>query len=146
MFSESIGDKGLVYATEINKSALSYVEKMCERRANIRPVVSALDNANLPADCADVVFMCSMYHAVYITSIEFVKDRFINSIKKALRPGGKLIIVDNDITPPDIPAYFGSAIDPRFTITQLSKYGFKLKECKRFVPQRYVLVFEREED
>jgi predicted methyltransferase len=142
-FAKAVGAQGAVYSTEINRDALSYVEEMRERFSlPITPVVSRLNDACLPEGGVDTVFMCSMYHAVYIASIEFVKDAFIASVKKALRPGGRLVVVDNEIELPGVAPYYGSAIDRRLAIAQLERYGFALADERQFVPQRYVLVFK----
>jgi hypothetical protein len=85
-----------------------------------------------------------MYHAVYIASIESVKDQFISSLKKAMKKDGRLVIVDNAITPPDVVAYFGSGIAKELAISQLKHYGFRLEECRQFIPQRYILIFRQE--
>lgn len=141
-FGRAVGNDGIVYATEINKEALSYVEEFpTVFGLNVKTIVNRLDSVNLPEDSVDTVFMCSMYHAVYIASIEFVKDRFIESIKKALRKDGRLIIVDNDIKRPGVVPYYGSAIEPELIISQLRHYGFKLNDRNQFVPTRYVLIF-----
>ena len=143
-FANLVGESGKVFATELNKSALSYVETMRDRyNLNIEPVISTLDDVNLPPDRFDKIFMCSMYHAVYVASIEFVKDAYIDSLKKALKDGGKLIVVDNDIKRDGVPEYYGSAIDRRLIISQLTYYGFKLLDEKQFIPQRYVLIFQK---
>ncbi len=142
-FVKSSGD-GKVFATEINKDALYYVEQMKEKyKLNIFPIISSLDSVNLPKSSVDTIFMCSMYHAVYIASIEYVKDRFIESIKRSLRDNGRLIIVDNDIKRANVPAYFGSTIDKNLIIHQLKYYGFELFDYKQFIPQRYILVFKK---
>ena len=144
-FANLVGSAGQVYSTEINKTALAYVESMRDRYAlRIEPVVGALNDANLPHGRFDKVFMCSMYHAVYVASIEFVKDAFIESIKKAMKDDGKLIIVDNDIKREGVPEYYGAAIDKRLIVSQLMYYGFKLVDERQFVPQRYVLVFQKQ--
>ena len=38
-----------------------------------------------------------LYHIIYTTSTEEVKDRFVASIKEALKPDGRLVIVDNAV-------------------------------------------------
>jgi predicted methyltransferase len=139
-FSETVGERGTVYATELNEEALSYVKEF--NKSNVKTVVGALNNANLPENSADSIFICSAYHAVYVASIEFVKDAFIESLKSALKPGGRLIIVDNDIESSGIPPYYGSAIAKELVIGQLEHYGFKLLDYAQFIPQRYVLIFE----
>ncbi|MDR1532985.1 MAG: methyltransferase domain-containing protein [Clostridiales bacterium] len=140
-FAKAVGASGLVYATEINRDALYYVERFQEELGNIKTAVSKLNDVCLPENSVDTVFMCSMYHAVYIASIEFVKDEFVSSLKRALKKDGRLVIVDNDIARPGVVPYYGSAIDRRLTIAQLRHYGFKLAGMRQFIPQRYVLVF-----
>lgn len=144
-FAKRVGKSGCVYATEINPDALSYVETLKEE-GNVRiiPTAAALNDVCLDEDCVDIMFLCSMYHAVYIASIEFVKDAFLLSMKRSLRPGGRLYIVDNDITPHGAPAYFGPGIAKELVISQLGQYGFRLEEIKQFVPQRYILKFRNE--
>lgn len=144
-FSQLVGKDGKVYSTEINKDALGYVEKMNNKYGlNIQTVQARLNDVCLPPDSVDTIFMCSMYHAVYIASIEFVKDEFIASLKRALKKGGRLVIVDNAITSPSTVAYFGSGIAKELTISQLKYYGFHLVDFKQFIPQRYILVFQQD--
>lgn len=142
-FSQLAGKNGRVYSTEINKEPLAYVEKISAKYGlNIQTIQARLNDVCLPANSVDTIFMCSMYHAVYIASIEFVKDEFIASLKKALKKGGRLVIVDNAITPPAIVPYHGSGIAKELIIAQLKYYGFHLVDSKQFIPQRYVLIFQ----
>ena len=143
-FAKMVGDTGMVYATEINADALKYLETFkAEAGAdNILPKVTRMNEAGLPKNSVDVIYMCSMYHAVYITDIEFVKDSFIGTVKKALRPGGRLVIADNDVTPPGVPSYYGPGILKELIISQLYYYGFELVHAWQEVPQRFLLVFE----
>lgn len=144
-FAQLVGKNGKVYSTEVNKEALQYVEKINSKYGlNIQTIVPHLNDASLPPDSVDTIFMCSMYHAVYIASIEFVKDEFIASLKKALKKGGRLVIVDNGITPSSVVPYVGSGIAKELVISQLKYYGFSLVGFKQFVPQRYVLVFQQD--
>jgi SAM-dependent methyltransferase len=144
-FSQLVGQNGEVYSTEINKNYLKYVEKISSKYGlnNIQTVQARFNDACLPADSVDTIFMCSMYHYAYIATIEFVKDELIASLKKALKKGGRLVIVDNAITPPPVVAYHGSGIAKELTISQLKYYGFDLVDSKQFIPQRYVLVFQQ---
>ena len=147
-FSKRVGPKGKVYATEINKDAMKYLDALRNTYGikNISTLVTKMNDCKLRENSVDKVFMCSMYHAVYITDIEFVKDAFIASIKKGLRPGGELIVVDNDMTKPGTPPYYGPGIMPELLIAQLKYYGFRLKRMKKLIPQRFVLVFELTEE
>lgn len=142
-FSKLAGETGKVYATEINKDALNYLDGFIKDYGvkNIETVVTRMNDAGLLADSVDTIFMCSMYHAVYITNIEFVKDHFIDTVKKALRKNGRVIVVDNDIPDPGIPSYYGPGIIPEMIISQLHYYGFELEDRIQLIPQRFALVF-----
>ena len=87
--------------------------------------------------------MCSLYHIIYATATEEVKDRFIDSIKKALKPDGQFVVVDNAIVPSGKLPYHGPHIAKELIIGQLYYYGFDLIEQYQFIPQRYVLVFKK---
>ena len=145
-FSELVGKDGRVYALDTNAESLDYVTAIAAKHglSNITTIASRLNDTKLPPASADVVFLCSLYHAVYVTSMEYVKDQFIASIKKALKKDGRLVIVDNEILPDDRIPYYGRRIDRRLTILQLEHYGFRLVDSTQFIPQRYILVFERD--
>jgi SAM-dependent methyltransferase len=144
-FSQMVGEEGKVYSTEVNKDALGYVKGLSDKYGlNIQTIQSRLNDVCLPPESVDTIFMCSMYHAVYIASIEFVKDEFIASLKKALKKGGRFVVVDNAITPPSIVTYFGSCIAKELVISQLKHYGFHLVDSRQFIPQRYILVFQQD--
>lgn len=147
-FSKAVGKDGKVYATEINKDALSHLEAFIAYSGveNIHPVVAKMNDISLPENSLDTVFMCSMYHAVYITDIEFVKDAFIESLHKALKADGRLIVVDNNITSRGVPSYYGPGILPKLVIAQLHYYGFDLTASYSLVPQRYALIFKKNPD
>ncbi len=147
-FAKLTGPEGKVYATEINKDALAYLDNFIRdyNVGNIETVVTRMNDAGLPANSVDTIFMCSMYHAVYITNIEFVKDHFIDTVKKALRKNGRVIVVDNDIPDPGIPSYYGPGIIPEMIISQLHYYGFELEDRIQMIPQRFALIFRMVDD
>lgn len=147
-FSKLVGDEGIVYATEINKGALSYLNEFVDEYGikNIRPIITKMNTTGLEEGSVDTIYMCSAYHAVYITDIEYVKDAFIASIHEALRKGGRFIVVDNAVTEEGVPPYYGPGIRPELIIAQLSHYGFHLVDRWQEVPQRFALIFEEDED
>lgn len=145
-FSKTVGENGQVYATELNRKALKYVDDFVEKYGitNIKTIITKMNETGLPENSVDTIFMCSMYHAAYITDIEFVKDGFISTIHKALKKGGRIIIVDNDVTEPGVPSYYGPGISPELVIQQLKNYGFNLKDRFELIPQRFALIFEED--
>jgi ubiquinone/menaquinone biosynthesis C-methylase UbiE len=145
-FAEIVGDTGKVYAIDINKDVQRYVEKIRKKyNQSVETKRVRLNDIALDEASVDTVFLCSVYHSVYIASIEFVKDDFVSSIKMALKKSGRLVIVDNPIVAPSEVPFFGPCVAKELVIGQLKHYGFKLVDSAQFIPQRYVLVFQKEE-
>ena len=145
-FSKLVGDTGTVFAVDTEQEQLDKVLASAKKHEvrNIRPVLARDNDSKLPENSVDLVYICSMYHAAYFISMEYVRDGFINGIKKALAKNGRLVISDNMILGDDQNRYYGPSISPELLIAQLKHYGFHLVDRTQFIPQRYVLVFERD--
>jgi len=143
-FADAVGSAGHVFATDLDKDDLAYIDRL-QKTYNlpITTVVAKLNDACLQPNSVDDIFLCSVWDSVYVTSIEFVKDAFLQSMKKALKPGGRLIIVDNSVIPDGAPEpYFGPGMAKELIIAQLHYYGFHCVGFQQIVPQRYVLIFQ----
>lgn len=145
-FADLVGKQGKVYALDLVEEQLANLRRGAEKAGytNIETILSKENDCTLPENSLDVAYLCSLYHATYVTSMEYVKDGFVNSMKKALKPGGRLVIVDNQPLSDLAGGYYGPRIAKELLISQLLHYGFKFKSFAQFVPQRYVLVFEVE--
>lgn len=143
-FSKLVGPQGKVLAVDTVENHLNYIKGVSEKYGvnNIELVNNTTDNAKLPPEQMDLIYMCSLYHIIYSTSLEPVKDRFVESMKQALKKEGRLIIVDNGIVEDQTLPYHGPYIAKELIISQLKYYGFRLIDQYAFIPQRYVLVFQ----
>jgi predicted methyltransferase len=142
-FADIVGKQGRVYAIDTNERNFDYVSEFAKSNGydNVVAIKSKLNDISLD-DRVDTVFICSLYHVIYANSMEKVKDDLIDSIKRAMKPNAKLVIVDNDVLEPPLLRYHGSCIDPQLIVAQLKFYGFELVEAHQFSPQRYGLVFK----
>lgn len=147
-FAGLTGDKGKVYAVDTNEKHLEYVSAFTKKHkiGNIEVVKSRLNDVSLPPESIDVMFLCSLYDMVYTTSMEYVKDQFMDSIDKALKKDGTLVIVDNEVLADERMPYHGPRIAKDLIISQLRFYGYRLVDRHQFIPQRYMLVFKRDSD
>jgi ubiquinone/menaquinone biosynthesis C-methylase UbiE len=89
-FAAEVGDMGKVYAVDIAATFLRYIEKTCTeaKLKNIETIQCDQFSTKLPKNAVDLVFICDTYH-----HFEF-PQRTLQSIHDALRPGGKLILID----------------------------------------------------
>jgi SAM-dependent methyltransferase len=144
-FSELTGTSGKVYAIDTVQDHLDYVRNVSQKfdLRNIETLKDRADGVGLDPNTADLIFMCSLYHIIYTTSTEEVKDRFVDSLKDALKSDGRLVIVDNAVVQNGQLPYHGPHIAKELVIGQLYYYGFDLTKQYQFIPQRYVLVFKK---
>ncbi|WP_448381222.1 class I SAM-dependent methyltransferase [Gloeomargarita sp.] len=144
-FSEKVGPTGRVYSVDIVQQHLDYINRYVQKQKikNITTINNYPGTTiGLEGKQVDLVFMCSLYHNIYGMSTAPERDSFVQSIKAALKPGGKLVVVDNGLVEPGQLPYHGPYIAKELIIHQLRFYGFKLTQEYAFIPQRYVLIFE----
>ncbi|OFY77989.1 MAG: hypothetical protein A2V46_05440 [Bacteroidetes bacterium RBG_19FT_COMBO_42_7] len=91
-FSLKVGEKGRVYANDIDKEALTYLEHRCQANnmTNVKTFPGKVDNPMLPAGEVDIAFMVSTYH-----HLEKPVDMMRNTIP-CLKKDGILVIVERD--------------------------------------------------
>ena len=91
-FAEKVGPEGQVFAVDIAPAFLEHIAAESKKRGQgqVRTVLGTQDGTNLPPGSIDVAFLCDVYH-----HLEH-HDRTLASIHRALRPGGRLIIVEFD--------------------------------------------------
>jgi ubiquinone/menaquinone biosynthesis C-methylase UbiE len=144
-FARLVGDSGKVFAIDTVKEHLDYVSASAAKNGlkNIQLVQTSDHSIGMGEEKVDVAWMCSLYHIVYVTFNEKAKDEFVESIKKALNPGGTLYVVDNGLVPDGVLPYHAPYIDKNLLIGQMEYYGFKYEQEFQFIPQRYVLKFTK---
>jgi len=90
LFADQIGPRGWVFAVEISPRFVERIDKLATEQgfANITPLLGAEDVVRLPPESINVAFVCDTYH-----HFEY-PGTIMTSIKRALRPGGRLVVVD----------------------------------------------------
>jgi ubiquinone/menaquinone biosynthesis C-methylase UbiE len=92
LFAEKVGPDGKVYAVDISPKFLEHIKRESERLGlkHVTTVRGGQDSTKLPKESVDVVFLADVYH-------HFEKpDRMLASIREALKPGGRFVIVEFD--------------------------------------------------
>lgn len=88
--SKVVGDKGKVYAVDVDQSKLDKLKKSVEESAtkNISVVRGEYDNPKLPDNALDAVIILDTYHEMDD------HDKILEHIRAALKPGGKLLLCE----------------------------------------------------
>ncbi|MCK7578296.1 MAG: methyltransferase domain-containing protein [Chromatiales bacterium] len=145
-FAERVGPTGQVLAFDTKDSHVEYLNGLADKWGlkQVVGAVSATDGFEIPEPgTADMVFMCSLYHILYGVSSQAERDGMIAGILKALKPDGRLVVVDNGPVEAGLLPYHGPYIRQELIASQLKAYGFKLEAGEQVIPQRYLMVFSR---
>ncbi len=145
-FSQLVGEKGRVFAIDTVKEHLNYVNSVSQKYGiqNVETIQTGGDAIGVKANQVNFAFLCSLYHNIYATAREEERNSFIESIKQALKKDGTLIVVDNALVKDSELPYHGPYIAKELIIGQLKYYGFHLVKDYAFIPQRYILVFNKD--
>jgi SAM-dependent methyltransferase len=95
MFAQAVGPSGWVAAVEVSTRFLEFLNERAMKQGvtNITPVLGTDESINLPPDCLNLAFVCDTYH-----HFEYPQST-LASIRRALRAGGTLVIVDYERQP-----------------------------------------------
>jgi len=90
LFANSVGEKGWVYAVDINPAFLQHIQARAKQEGqnHVSSVLCPEDSVTLPPGSIDLAFVCDTYH-----HFEYPKST-LASILSALKPGGQFIVVD----------------------------------------------------
>lgn len=90
LFAPLVGKEGRVYAVDISEVFVEHVQKTARENnlTNVTGVICGQDDAKLPPNSVDLVFICDTYH-----HFEF-PHKTMRSIHRALRPDGHVVLID----------------------------------------------------
>ncbi len=85
-----VGPSGKVYAVDINDKVLSKIREHAEKEKllQIETVLGVADDPRLPSESVDGVLLVNAYHEMREA------DAMLRAMRRALRPGGLLVIID----------------------------------------------------
>ena len=90
--SERVGPSGRIYSNDIKENKLNHIKRRCEREniKNITTILGEVEDPLFPRGKMDMVFMCYVFHDLE-KPVEFLMN-----IKKCLKHGSKVVILDQD--------------------------------------------------
>ena len=139
LFAKKVGDKGKVFAADVEQGMVDYIKKRMEREdlKNITPVLCEPDNPGLAEKSADLLFICDTWHHIP------ERPAYLQKIAKVLKSGGRLAIVDfkKESTPEGPPMHM--RLSREEVIQEITSAGYTLSGEFDFLPYQYFLVFGR---
>jgi ubiquinone/menaquinone biosynthesis C-methylase UbiE len=136
-FSHHVGESGRVYAVDINNEMILFMNRRIRdlKLKNVVTVLSAPDDPLLMDSSIDRFFICNTWHHIEN------KTHYLALMKKMLRPGGQVIIVDYQKKELPVGPPPEMKIAREDVLRQMESNGFKLAKEHQFLPYQYFLVF-----
>lgn len=134
-----VGRSGRVYSTELGVDRLADIRRAAAAAglSNVIVLEAGERATGLPSECCDAIFMRRVYHHLTAPSA------ILTSIYEALRPGGRLVIIDFR---PDrvVGTLTGMGVDRAEVIRAGTSSGFEVISADGWPGwDHYVVVFEK---
>jgi SAM-dependent methyltransferase len=134
-----VGSAGRVYANDLQPEMLKMLAARLAREnvRNVTLVPGALDDPKLPASSIDLVLMVDVYH-------EFAEpQKMLRGIRTALKPGGRLVLLEYRKEDPDVPIRFEHKMSVAEAKLELEAEGFTLARTDDRLPRQHILIFSK---
>jgi ubiquinone/menaquinone biosynthesis C-methylase UbiE len=141
LFARAVAPGGTVYAVDISATFIENILRTCREQGldNVQGIVNSQHGTGLPDDAIDLAFITDTYH-----HFEYPQD-MLDSIHRALRRGGRLIIIDFRRDPRISSRWVMSHVrsDRNDVIREVQAAGFRLVGDKPLLRTNYFLEFRK---
>ncbi|MDR3617955.1 MAG: class I SAM-dependent methyltransferase [Paludisphaera borealis] len=134
-----VGDGGAVLATDVQPEMLDLLRENARTAGieNIKPLLATQRDTKLPAGKVDLILMVDVYHEVSSPEV------LLAGLHKALRPGGRLVLVEFRGEDPEVPIKPEHKMTLKQVRREVEPQGFRFQRSLEFLPWQHVIIFEK---
>ena len=138
LLSKMVGN-GKVYAVDVEPEMIAYLKDRIklEGYKNIIPVLSTEQKVSLPANSIDVMLLVDVYH-----EFSFPYEMTL-SMLEALKPGGKLVLVEFRAEDPNVPIKTIHKMSEQQAVKEFKASGFLFEKNIGNLPWQHCLIFRK---
>ncbi len=135
--SRRVGPSGRVYATDIQLEMLSRLEQNVRQAGltNVVAVHTTEDQTGLPAQSVDLVLMVDVFHELANP------EAFLAALKPALKPGGRVALVEFRANDPAVPIKPEHAMTVEQVDKELGAAGYHRVGRVDGLPWQHLLLY-----
>lgn len=132
--------KGKVYAEEIQDDAVTYLKNKAGQlnASNVIVLKGKEQSPELPLNSIDLALMVDVYH-----ELSFPHE-MLQSIRKSLKPKGKLLLLEYRAEDPKIDIKPLHKMSVKQVNKELATNGFHLVQDGEFLPIQHFLLYEKD--
>ena len=133
-----VGDSGRVYAVDVSPEMIVHLNRHIRdlKLTNVVTILSAPDDPLLADASVDRFFICDTWHHIEN------HDRYLALLKKMLKPGGQVVMIDFKKAETPMGPPMEIRIDRADLVKEMETNGFGLTAEHSFLPHQYFLVFK----
>lgn len=138
--ADAVGRTGKVFAVDVQAYFLDHLRSTAAKKKlqQVHTVAATQRSPNLPAASIDVAFFCDAYHHIEHPA------PYLADVHAALRPGGRLVIVDyakSDSAKPFIRDHIRAT--PQAFRAEIEAAGFRFERAWDGLEENFLFVFVR---
>jgi ubiquinone/menaquinone biosynthesis C-methylase UbiE len=132
-----VGPQGRVYANDIQPQMLDLLRRRLaqEKITNVTLVQGDIDDPKLPDASVDLELMVDVYHELSRP------QAMLQRLRQALRPGGRLALVEYRKEDPTIPIRLEHKMTVGEAKAEVEAEGFTLAKIDESLPRQHILIF-----
>ena len=130
---------GVVYATDVQPEMMKMLEDGAKKAglSNIKPVLGGLQSVNLPDASIDLAIMVDVYH-----ELEFPFE-VIDSLVRALKPGGRIAYVEYRLEDPRVPIKTLHKMSEAQVRKEAAAHALVWERTASTLPWQHVVIFKK---
>ena len=132
-----VGPGGKVYGVDVQKEMLVRLRKNAAKAklSNVEAILGGENDPRLPPGQVDVILMVDVYHELS------QPQAMLQNMKKALAPGGRLVLVEYRKEDPSIPIRLEHKMSAVEVQTEVEAEGYRLDKTIKTLPRQNVFIF-----
>lgn len=137
--AKRVGPDGKVIAVDIQPEMLDMLAKNMSKRGidNVEPVLGTESDPRLPEGVAELALLVDVYHELADPIAT------MGHVRRALKPGGRLVVVEYRKEDPGIPIHPLHKMTVDEVRREIEPTGFAFVEVLEFLPSQHIVVFSR---
>lgn len=134
-----VGAKGIVYAVDVQPEMVTMLHEVARRPGlgQIKPILGTVDDVKLPVASVDLAIMVDVYH-----ELEFPQE-VMNSIVRALKPGGRLVFVEYRAEDERVPIKVLHKMSEAQIKREAAPYPLTWQRTAGKLPWQHVVIFKK---
>ena len=134
-----VGSNGIVYGVDVQPEMLRLLVDGAKAAglANIKPVLATVTDVKLPDASIDLAIMVDVYH-----ELEFPFE-VMQSLLRALKPGGKVVFVEYRLEDPKVPIKLLHKMSEAQVRKEAAVHALTYERTANTLPWQHVVIFRK---